>query len=463
MKKTLNNIFDEANASELEKLVSQNVASDVSADTLSSIKNKVYAKTGITQTKTKTSFAFRWQSYVAIAACLLLIVGGIFGAPSIMKLFNNVEPSIVDNVLPTDIDKIIWAANGQSNEDPDDTNALVTWNGWSVSYSLYEVLNRVDKTDFIAIVVSKNNSAELDSFEYKGTTLVQLRAERDELDLLSDKLIDFHKEGEWLKYGELLYTTGTPDGEKWAKSLYDERVTFYGEDFIEKYIVDGNVQTDLLNENYATCQERFSEIAEEIDALIKAYGESYVDEVEDIFVSAGACTVVRNNTVFLFEQKENLANLKVDNKENYMLSLARRSAFDGSSNTNTPTVDNTVTGFDLNKIGLSNVDGCRTGAITNEENLYVALNDLISHWENLMITIGSDNHIDQSELEEMNYSEVQHWNYPTRTVVFVNRNNLNTEALKELTLREDVSFVWVSEQLVATEDNADAGPTPDGD
>lgn len=251
MKKTLNNIFDEANASELEKLVSQNAASDVSADTLSSIKNKVYAKTGITKAKAKKPIAFRWQSYVAVAACLLLIVGGIFGAPSIMKLFNNVESSIVDNVLPTDIDKIIWAANGQSIEDPDDASALVTWNGWSMNYSLYEVLNRADKTDFIAIVVSKNNSAELDSFEYKGTTLIQLRAERDDLNLLSNKLIDFHKEGEWLKYGELLYTTGTPDGEKWTKSLYDERVTFYGEAFIEKYIVNGEVQTDLLNEDYA--------------------------------------------------------------------------------------------------------------------------------------------------------------------------------------------------------------------
>ncbi|MBO5000357.1 MAG: hypothetical protein J6C58_05940, partial [Bacteroidaceae bacterium] len=356
MKKTLNNILDEANANELEKLVSQNAASDVSADTLSSIKNKVYAKTGITQTKTKKSFAFRWQSYVAVAACLLLIVGGIFGAPSIMKLFNNVEPSIVDNVLPTDIDKIIWAANGQSNEDPDDANAFVTWNGWSVNYSLYEVLNRADKTDFIAIVVSKNNSEELDSFEYKGTTLIQLRAERDDLNLLSNKLIDFHKEGEWLKYGELLYTTGTPDGEKWAKSFYDERVAFYGEDFIEKYIINGEVQTDLLNEDYATCQERFSEIAEEINALINAYKESYVDEVEDIFVSAGACTVVRNNTVFLFEQKDKLANLKVNNKENYMLSLARRSAFDGSS-TNVPnnTVDNTVTGFVIDKLHIDGV------------------------------------------------------------------------------------------------------------
>lgn len=221
MKKTLNNIFDEANASELEKLVSQNAASDVSADTLSFIKNKVYAKTGITQTKTKKSFAFRWQSYVAVAACLLLLVGGIFGVPSIIKLFNNnVEPSIIDQVLPTDIDKILWAGDGQSNpSDPDDADAFVEWNGWSMDYSLYEVLNRADKTDFIAVVVSKNNSIDRDSFEYKGTTYGQLRAEQDDLHALREKFVDFPKMSEWLKYGELLYTTGTPDGEKWTIGL----------------------------------------------------------------------------------------------------------------------------------------------------------------------------------------------------------------------------------------------------
>lgn len=457
MKKTLNNIFDEANASELEKLVSQNATSDVSADTLSSIKNKVYAKTGITKAKTKKPIAFRWQSYVAVAACLLLIVGGIFGAPSIMKLFNNVEPSIVDNVLPTDIDKIIWAANGQSNEDPDDAAALVTWNGWSMNYSLYEVLNRADKTDFIAIVVSKNNSAELDSFEYKGTTLIQLRAERDELNLLSNKLIDFHKEGEWLKYGELLYTTGTPDGEKWAKSLYDERVTFYGEAFIEKYIVDGNVQTDLLNEDYATCQERFSEIAEEINALIKAYGESYVDEVEDIFVRAGACTVVRNNTVFLFVQKDELANLKVNSKDNYMLSLARRSAFDGSS-TNTPTVDDSVTGFVIDKIHFDGV----SGNITTDADIAEAIQVLVTNNDLLQFVIYSEVHLTEENLEDMHYASFDQWNYPTRTVVSVKRENINMKAIKELTNRSDVTSVHIGALLVPLPDDLVDEPAVDG-
>ena len=81
MKKTLNNVFNEASATELEVLVNQNATFDVSADTLSSIKNKVYAKTGIIQKKAKNSFTLRWQSYVAVAACFALIIGAIIAIP----------------------------------------------------------------------------------------------------------------------------------------------------------------------------------------------------------------------------------------------------------------------------------------------------------------------------------------------------------------------------------------------
>lgn len=458
MKKTLNNIFDEANANELEKLVSQNAASDVSADTLSSIKNKVYAKTGITKTKAKKPIAFRWQSYVAVAACLLLIVGGIFSAPSIMKLFNGSKPSEMgDFWLPAKLDEIIWAGNDQSNEDPDDANAFVTWNGWSMDYSLYEVLNRADKKDFIAVIVSKNNSVDRDSFEYKGTTLAKLRAEREELNLLCAKLIDFHKEGEWLKYGELLYTTGTPDGEKWAKSLYDERVAFYGEDFIAKYIVDGEVQTDLLNEDYTVCQNRFTEISEEIVELINAYNSSYVDDLEDIFVRSGTCTIVRNGSVFLFIQKDELAKLNVEGKDDYMLSLAKRSAFDGS-NTNVPTVDNTVTGFVLDKIHFDGV----SGNINTDADVADAIQVLANKYELLQFIVYSDVHLTEEDLEDMHYASFDQWNYPTRTVVSVRRENINMDAIKELTKRFDVTSVHISALLVPLPDDVVDEPAVEG-
>lgn len=449
MKKTLNNIFDEANANELEKLVSRNAASDVSADTLSSIKNKVYAKTGITKAKTKKPIAFRWQSYVAVAACLLLIVGGIFGAPSILELFNGSKPSEMGDIwLPAHPDEIIWAGNNQSNEDPDDANAFVTWNGWSMDYSLYEVLNRADKAEFIAVIVSKNNSIDRDSFEYKGTTYGQLRAEQDDLYALREKFVDFPKMSEWLKYGELLYTTGTPDGEKWTKELYDNTVAYYGEDFIAKYIVDGELAFDLLNDDLLACEHRIGEISNEIVELIEAYHKSYVDDVEDIFVRSGACTVVQNGSVFLFVQKDELAKLNVESKNDYMLSLAKRSAFDGS-NTNVPTVDNTVTGFVTKKLYFDGV----SIEIKTDTDVATAIQTLVNNNDLLQFTVYSDVHLAEEDLEDMHYASYDQWNYPTRTVVSVRRENINMEAIKELTNRSDVTSVHISALLVPLPDD----------
>lgn len=79
MKKKISHIFDRAEASELETLIDQNKAPEVSADTLASIQNKVYEKTGINKVKTKKPLMLRWQSLAAAAACLCLVVGLMFG------------------------------------------------------------------------------------------------------------------------------------------------------------------------------------------------------------------------------------------------------------------------------------------------------------------------------------------------------------------------------------------------
>jgi len=75
MKKTVTDIFDEAKAGELEKLLSQNSAPEVSADILSSVKSKVYAKSGLAITKKKNHFNFHRKYFAAVAACLVLIIG----------------------------------------------------------------------------------------------------------------------------------------------------------------------------------------------------------------------------------------------------------------------------------------------------------------------------------------------------------------------------------------------------
>ena len=79
-----------------------------------------------------------WVKWISIAACFMLIVGGIFGAPSIIEIFNGTQPDDMGDIwLPANLDEIIWASNEQSNEGPDDANAFVTWNGW--------VMDRTDR------------------------------------------------------------------------------------------------------------------------------------------------------------------------------------------------------------------------------------------------------------------------------------------------------------------------------
>ena len=83
MKKTLNHIFDEANAGEIENLVKQNAAPEVSADTLSAIKDKVYAKTNLKKER-KTNKNV-WLRFGAIAACFVLIVSAVIVVPMLQK------------------------------------------------------------------------------------------------------------------------------------------------------------------------------------------------------------------------------------------------------------------------------------------------------------------------------------------------------------------------------------------
>ena len=91
MKKTLNHIFDEANANEIENFVKQNAAPEVSADTLSAIKDKVYAKTNLKKER-KTNKNV-WLRFGAIAACFLLIVSAIIVVP----MLREDDPGIIPN------------------------------------------------------------------------------------------------------------------------------------------------------------------------------------------------------------------------------------------------------------------------------------------------------------------------------------------------------------------------------
>ena len=83
MKKTLNHIFDEANAGEIENLVKQNAAPEVSVDTLSSIKDKVYVKTNLKKERKPNKNV--WLRFEAIAACFVLVLSAVIAVPMLQK------------------------------------------------------------------------------------------------------------------------------------------------------------------------------------------------------------------------------------------------------------------------------------------------------------------------------------------------------------------------------------------
>lgn len=120
-----------------------------------------------------------WLRWGAVAACLCLTVGTIFGVGLLIRDdVGNTGGTITDSVLPMDIDRIIWSdyigVDAGVEEDRE-------WNGFAVSASLYDVLCHCSSEQCIAIVVARKDGREI------------TRAEQ--ADILDDMINRDHKDG----------------------------------------------------------------------------------------------------------------------------------------------------------------------------------------------------------------------------------------------------------------------------
>lgn len=163
---------------------------------------------------------------------------------------------------------VIWSEEGEVAD-----MGLTEWNGKTVTCSLETVLkNNINNNNLIAV----SPSFMLDkNYIYNGKTLSEYEREADNEDIEFGKLSQLLKWGDELKRGEDLYKTPGPDGTKWAKEFYDEKVKFFGEDFLAKYIVDGEflkekVEADIQNYKH-TCRTEY-------DVACDAYYEYIVEE-----------------------------------------------------------------------------------------------------------------------------------------------------------------------------------------
>ncbi len=168
--------------------------------------------------------------------------------------------------------------------DPDDDFAMGTWQGKTITGGLLEWLPHAAAADILPMVWAKPGIDM--AYVYRGKTLQEYwdaaEAERE----LPEQLAALYKLGDELKYGEALYTIGTPTGEKWAEAHYREIVAYIGQDLLDQYIVEGEFLRDALwdvmeNQTFAHAAE-----AEWNDAL-EAYWQDALDKAKGVLRQQG--------------------------------------------------------------------------------------------------------------------------------------------------------------------------------
>ena len=141
---------------------------------------------------------------------------------------------------------------------------------------------------------------EIDTnFVYNGKSLAEYALEADAERLLGGKLGQLLKLGDSLKYGDALYKTGTPTGEKWSKELYDETVETIGKDLIAKYIVDGEFLVEKLEADIAACGENKQCLVAYEEAR-NAFCRSAVNEAVKTLDEKNIKYEIRNETGLVF-------------------------------------------------------------------------------------------------------------------------------------------------------------------
>lgn len=245
---------------------------------------------------------------ITMVACFALMLISVF---MIYKM--NEQSSEFE--LPVNADEISWY-QGQGT-DSDEIDTLLEWNGLNVSKTLNTALQNAKESDYLAIHVRIMDEMKINDFVYNGKSYKEYSFELEELNNLLVKLEALLKDGEYLKYGALLYTEGTPDGEKWSYELYGQTVEYYGKAVLEQYIVQGEFLADKVIYDMENTKNRISSIYQALEATRNAYNEQIADNMATQFKNSGYIVNVRGGSLFLFVTKENFAKLNVENVQNY--------------------------------------------------------------------------------------------------------------------------------------------------
>lgn len=234
-------------------------------------------------------------------------------------IVDNTENNVLDSTdeQPSNIfldSEVVWA-------DKDNMEMAITeWNGKQISATLYDAFEKCEENRLFAIAA---NCTYVDKeYIYNGKSIAEYEAEMFKEQELVTKLEGLLKEGDYLKYGKDLYLTGTPEGEKWSKELYDDRVSMYGDDVLDKYIQNGEFLRDKLESDLENLFNEEAQLQYEmaLGEYVNSVNMKLKEKLEEKDIASDFSLEVDYLLIYVSEAE--FEQLEIEKQSDWLFSLA---------------------------------------------------------------------------------------------------------------------------------------------
>ena len=249
---------------------------------------------------------------IAGTFCLALLV--VFG---VWKIAAPGDNNVINTVSAREDDRVMWVENSVCVK----IEGLQEWYGKTVAIRLIEEMKNGKEDTIYAILARPHVNYD---FEYKGRALKWYYKDMAEERIMPEVLRQLLKDGDALKYGTALYETGIPGGEKWAQSYYEEKIAYYGQEILNKYIVNGEFLKEKLEADIITA-DNVTEKTVAYRAAYTAYLTSVAESVKGAYPSE---VVIKENGIIMYLTEEQFKVFTDDNIRGWTFDLAVKNASD---------------------------------------------------------------------------------------------------------------------------------------
>ena len=405
-----------------------------------------------------------WVRWVTAAAACLCLAVGIGMAVRLPSMAAKEDAAIDIQMSAIDSDTVVWLAPSQSVEASDvqrpetdfstsDSQASLTAvnGGWRMSGALSDALAEalaegVDSESRFAILVSPVLYGKaFRAFVYQDRTYDEWEAYASECFDELERRQRLLKLGDALKYGEALYTTGTPEGERWSKELYEKTVAEFGEDFLAHYIVNGELKRDLLEQEIEQYGAEYRHVYEVYGELADAFREALAQKNAEQLIGQGIpCEVIRGR-LFMFVTARELEKIRHIDKTDVTLSLASRRMYDEAYDLFLA-LDTSVSGFNTD-IMVIETDYMRSSVMEDDADVIAAIRFLYDHYQHdsgyLNVSIDCGDTLTDAYFAGFGWEVTYRARYSDYVYLRVPFDKLDLQLLCDLSNRTDVTHLYV--------------------